>query len=120
MRKRNFTLIEIMIVVAIIALLALIALPNFIEARKSARNTTCIANLKQIEGAKQTAAIQENWAESKASVSAAEINNYFTGGSDGIYCPLDSSKTMTNSYDLGGLSTVVTCKKDAANHKLGN
>lgn len=58
-RKSGFTLVEIMIVVAIIALLAAIAVPNFIKARASSQQTTCIANLKQIDGAKANWAIEK-------------------------------------------------------------
>ena len=57
MNKRGFTLVEIMIVVAIIGLLAAIAIPNFIRARTTAQTNACIANLKQIEGAIQVWAI---------------------------------------------------------------
>ncbi len=63
MNKKGFTLVEIMIVVAIIGLLAAIAIPNFVRARVLARTNACIANLKQIDGAKQVWAIDLNKAE---------------------------------------------------------
>ena len=54
--RRNtagFTLVEIMIVVLIIGILLAIAIPNFVTARNSSRARACIANLKQIDSAKQ-------------------------------------------------------------------
>ena len=57
-RKSGFTLVEIMIVVAIIALLAAIAIPNFVKARQSSQRSACIANMKQIDGAKATWALE--------------------------------------------------------------
>lgn len=47
-----FTLVEIMIVVAIIGLLAAVAIPNLVKARKSAQKAACINNLKAMDGAK--------------------------------------------------------------------
>jgi prepilin-type N-terminal cleavage/methylation domain-containing protein len=51
-KKAGFTLVEIMIVVAIIGLLAAIAIPNFVRARTTAQQNACINNLRQIDGAK--------------------------------------------------------------------
>jgi len=50
-RKRGFTLVEIMIVVAIIALLAAIAIPNLLRARLNANEATAIAALKTVVSA---------------------------------------------------------------------
>ena len=58
-RRQGFTLVEIMIVVAIIGLLAAIAIPNFIKAREASQKNACIENLKQIDGAKSTWALEQ-------------------------------------------------------------
>jgi prepilin-type N-terminal cleavage/methylation domain-containing protein len=49
---RGFTLVEIMVVVAILALIAAIAIPNFVKARNSARVKCCIRNLHVMDRAK--------------------------------------------------------------------
>ncbi|MDH4389567.1 MAG: prepilin-type N-terminal cleavage/methylation domain-containing protein [Fimbriimonas sp.] len=59
MKTRAFTLVEVMIVVLIVAVLSGIAIPNFIKTRTTARQKTCINNMKQIESAK------EQWAMDK-------------------------------------------------------
>ena len=51
MNKKGFTLVEIMIVVAIIGILAAIAIPNFVRYRKTAQANACIGNLKQLQSA---------------------------------------------------------------------
>ena len=61
-KKKGFTLVEIMIVVLIIGILLAIAVPNFITARQNSRAQTIIANLEQIEAAKEQCAMNEGLA----------------------------------------------------------
>ncbi|MDX1950667.1 MAG: type II secretion system protein [Verrucomicrobiota bacterium] len=51
--SRAFTLVEILIVVAIIGVLLAVAMPAFLKSRTNARKHACIENLGQIESAKQ-------------------------------------------------------------------
>ncbi|HWA81892.1 MAG TPA: prepilin-type N-terminal cleavage/methylation domain-containing protein [Fimbriimonadaceae bacterium] len=90
--KRNkksggFTLVEIMIVVLIIGVLMAIAVPNFIKARETSRRNSCIANLKQIDSAKEQWAM-ENHAVSGATVQMSDLAGiYMKGPSTGPVCP---------------------------------
>src|SRR6266540_7366540 len=77
-RKAGFTLVEIMIVVAIIGLLAVIAIPNFVKARESAQLNSIFNNLRIIEGAKDQWAL-ENKKGTGDSTDLATISDYLKG-----------------------------------------
>jgi prepilin-type N-terminal cleavage/methylation domain-containing protein len=57
-KSRGFTLVELMITVAIIGLLAAIALPNFVHARTMSQAKGCVENLRQMDAALQQMAIE--------------------------------------------------------------
>ena len=109
-RQSGFTLVEIMIVVAIIGLLATIAIPNFMRARVTAQRSACINNLKQLDGAKQTWAL-ENKAGQSVTPTLANIQPYLGRGSGGTAptCPADSSSSFATSYSLNPLDTAPSC-----------
>jgi prepilin-type N-terminal cleavage/methylation domain-containing protein len=77
--RGGFTLVEIMIVVAIIALLAAIAVPNFLRARKRSQATRILEDLRMIDSAIDQYAIETNKA-SGATVVWADIQSYLKQG----------------------------------------
>ena len=61
-----FTLVELMVTIAIIGLVLGIAIPNFLRSRIQARKQACIENLTQIESAKQIWSVQNGKKEGDA------------------------------------------------------
>ena len=74
-KRAGFTLVEIMIVVAIIALLAAIAVPGFLRARKRSQASKILNDLRMISGAVDQYAI-ENSKKSDDTVAVADWTNY--------------------------------------------
>ena len=110
LRRKGFTLVEIMIVVAIIGLLAAIAIPNFVKARQTAEKQACIANLKQIQGAVQVWALDNNKAGTDAPATSDLTPNYIKSWPK---CKGTDYAVPTN------VDTDPVCPKGETTHTLG-
>ncbi|MDB6052787.1 MAG: type secretion system protein, partial [Verrucomicrobiales bacterium] len=112
-RKSGFTLVEIMIVVAIIGLLAAIAIPNFVRARTKAQQNACINNLRQIDGAIQQWAL-ENKKGTNAAVTHSDITGFLKTPPT---CPAGGT-SFAADYTLSTVAATPLCAVVAASHTL--
>ena len=99
-----FTLIEIMIVVALIGLLASIAIPNYVKARKKVHMTTCVQNLKAIDNSITQWAL-ETRKQGGEPVTPADIRSYLK---DLPTCPAGGS-TFNDSYEISVIDAPPAC-----------
>jgi prepilin-type N-terminal cleavage/methylation domain-containing protein len=112
-RKGGFTLVEIMIVVAIIGLLASIAIPSYKQSREKAGQGVCVANLEQIEGAIQRWSLEMKKDEGQA-VAYSDIRSYLQRS---VVCPAGGT-SFEDSYTITTVAAAPTCQRKPDNHKL--
>jgi prepilin-type N-terminal cleavage/methylation domain-containing protein len=113
--RQGFTLVEIMIVVAIIGLLATMAIPNFRASRDRANTVACINNLTKIEGAIQIWAL-ENKKDSGQPVGYGDISGYLRNA---LVCPAGGTR-FDDSYTIATVDEKPLCQRKPDSHRLPN
>jgi prepilin-type N-terminal cleavage/methylation domain-containing protein len=103
-RRGGFTLVEIMIVVAIIALLAAIAVPGVLRARKRSQATRILNDLRMIDSAVDQYAIETNRATG-FSVGVADWTNYLKKNSN-LY--ISGKSLLGSAYGTQAVDTIPT------------
>ena len=101
-KQAGFTLVEIMIVVAIIALLAAIAVPGFLRARKRSRSSRILNDLRMIDSACDQYAIETN-RQTGDTVAITDWTNYLKKGSL-LYN--SGNSLLGNSYGPQAVDTI--------------
>jgi prepilin-type N-terminal cleavage/methylation domain-containing protein len=108
MKTKAFTLVELMIVVAIIGLLAAISIPNYVRPRATSQANKCINNLRQIEAAKEQFLLEKTNENGKV-VTPDDLTNYLGSGKFPT-CPAGGI------YKIGAANEFPTCS--ITNHAL--
>jgi prepilin-type N-terminal cleavage/methylation domain-containing protein len=115
MRKiKGFTLVEIMIVVAIIGILIAIAVPGFIRARSQSRMKSCQENLTKIDGSKEQFALENN---KKPGDPVTEADLVDVSGGTG-YLKSFPNEPSGYTYTIEVIGTNPTCTSGIEGHSL--
>ena len=93
LKRKGFTLVEIMVVIFIIALLLSIAVPQWNRSRERTRRISCLTNLKSIDDAKSVIAIQEHL-KNGDEVTEEELVPAFLKGNSFPDCPSGGTYTI--------------------------